>query len=732
MTLFRAHRVATPAILQLEAVECGAAALGSILGCYGRHVPLAELREACGVSRDGSTASNLLKAARRYGLEAKGYTVQLDAVRDLQFPFIVFWNFNHFLVVEGFRGDKVYLNDPASGHRTVSWSRFDAGFTGVVLILQPGPDFQRGGRRPTAVPGLWRRLRGNVPALAFCALAGLLLVLPGLAMPTFTQVFLDGVIIQGRHGWFRPLIIAMFATAALQLILNGIQLLYLRRLRLSLAAKLNAHFLWHLLRLPMRFYAQRFPGEIVARSALNDKVAETLSGQLARTVVDLFTMVAYALVMLYYSLPLTAIGVGFALVNFVVLRWMSARRVETNMRLAQDMGRVQATTIAGLQSIETLKAAGIEGGFLKRWYGQFAKASNARQQLEYSEIILGLLPTLLSTVITILILIAGAFQVIAGEMTIGMLVAFLSLMASFLAPVSALVDLGAVIQELQGDVLRLDDVLENPATVAPALTLRAGQPSQASLPEVRLAGALELRDVSFGYSRLEAPLIRDFSLRVEPGQRVALVGGSGSGKSTIAKLVCGLYAPWSGEILFDDRPRSEIPAVVMANSLAFVDQDVMLFEAPVRDNLCLWDRTVPDRTMWAACSDAAVQEVVSELPGGLDGQLLEGGANLSGGQRQRLEIARALINDPVLLVLDEATSALDAETEAVIDSNFRRRGCTCLIVAHRLSTIRDCDEIVVLDEGRIVQRGTHEQLWTAEGLYRELLSYQEQAGALDE
>ncbi len=720
-------RVRTPTILQMEAAECGAAALGIMLGYFGRVVPLAELRQKCGVSRDGSKASNMVKAARLYGLQAKGFSKQLDAVKELSCPFIVFWQFNHFVVVEGFSGDHVYLNDPALGHRRVTAAEFDEGFTGVVLVMEPGAEFVRGGRQPSAIAGLWRRLRGNVQALALIAVAGLLSVLPGLAIPTMAAVYIDSVVIEGRYDWFRPLIIAMIATLVLKLVLLAVQQTYMRSLRLGLIARMNSQFFWHLLRLPAGFYTQRFPGEIVNRMELNYKLASVVAGPLAGTAIDLLTMIIYGVVLLMFNIPLTLIATALTVCNLLYLRKLGKQRTEANIRYAQEAGKLEGFTIAGIQSIETMKASGMENDFYAKWMGYFAKSSNAGQELQQSNLILQIIPSFVDMVTTVLILILGGYYVIEGRMTIGTLVAFQGLMTSFLAPVASLTQLGSTIQELRGDLIRLDDVLTNPKAEDQQATITI-RPSSAAAPrpeKLRLEGELELKNVTFGYSPLEAPLVEGLNLRVRPGERVALVGGSGSGKSTIARLICGLYEPWSGEILFDGRPRKEWPTEVISQSLGMVEQQIMLFEGTVRENLTLWDKTIPDRALERASQDANIDDVIRDLPGTFSAELSEGGSNLSGGQRQRLEIARALVCDPAILVLDEATSALDSETEAVIDANFRRRGCTCVIVAHRLSTIRDCNEIIVLNKGKVAERGTHEQLWEAAGHYASLLQQQD-------
>ncbi len=743
-----ANRVRTPTVLQMEATECGAAALGIILGYYGRIVPLAQLRQECGVDRDGSKAFNILKVAQGYGMEAAGYSLSLANVRQLPPPFIVFWNFNHFLVVEGFSKERVFLNDPATGPRRVSVSEFSESYTGVVLALKPGPEFTKGGRQPSTILALWSRLQGSVPALLYCILAGFLLVIPGLAVPVFSQVFVDNVLVENRSDWLRPLILGMSLTAVLQGLLTLLQLRYLRQLKIKLSVGMSSRFLWHILRLPVRFYAQRFSGEISDRVQLNDKIAEVLSGQLATTAINSVMVIFYALVMFSYDTVLTGIGIFFAGVNVFMLQWVARHRVDGYRRLTYDQGKVGGVSIAGLEAIETIKASATESDFFARWSGYYAKAVNGQQTLEVTNQALGVLPPLLTSLTSMLILVVGGWRVMDGELSMGMLVAFQSLMDSFQKPVSELVSFASILQELDGDLNRLDDVLSNP--IAPQLEERnRGERSEVRSRDVsrqkskvrgnnnqqltinhqpstinyyQLRGHLELRNLTFGYSRVHEPLIENFNLTLKPSQRVALVGESGSGKSTIAKLVTGLYQPWSGEILFDGIPQDEIPQSVLTNSLSMVEQEIFLFAGTVRDNLTLWEPTVPMSQLVRACQDAVIHSKIVALPGGYEAQLRERGEILSGGERQRLEIARALVNDPAILVMDEATSALDAETEKIVDQNLRRRGCSCLIVAHRLSTIRDCDEIMVLERGKVVQRGTHEELRQVDGVYLKLLA----------
>ncbi len=719
-------RVKTPTVLQMEAVECGAASLAIILAYYERIVPLAELRIECGVSRDGSKASNLILAARRYGMMAEGFKAEhSDQLQELSFPFIVFWGFNHFLVVEGFSKHWVFLNDPATGPRRIDWEEFDEKFTGVVLVMEPGPDFHKGGRKPSVILGLIDRLQGSVGAILYCILAGFLLVLPGLAIPVFSQVFVDEILVENRTDWLRPLILGMILTTVFQGLLTLLRLRYLRKLRIKLAVGMSTRFLWHILRLPVKFYAQRYAGEISNRASFNNKVAQVLSGQLATTVIDTVMVLFYALVMFAYDGVLTLIGICFSAINGWALQWVARHRVDANMRLVQDWGKASGVGIAALQSIETLKASALESDFFSRWSGYYAKAATAQQELEVINQILGVLPIFLTSLTSMLILVVGGWRVMDGNLSIGMLVAFQSLMLSFQQPVNTLVDFGTTLQELEGDLNRLDDVLGNsldPELEPERLGERETRETRdREITDSKLQGYMELRNITFGYSHVDPPLIENFSLSLQPGQRVALVGASGSGKSTLAKLICGLYQPWSGEILLDGTPRGEIPREFLASSLSLVEQDIFLFGGTVRDNLTLWDVNIPDEQLVKACKDAAIHETVITIPGGYDGELLEGGINLSGGQRQRLEIARALVKNPAILVMDEATSALDAQTEQIIVENLRKRNCSCILVAHRLSTIRDCDEIIVLEKGKVVQRGTHEELWQEGGVYEKLI-----------
>ncbi len=688
-----------------------------VMAHHGRIVPLEELRLECGVSRDGSKASNVLRAARKYGLVAKGYRKEIDGLYDLTLPVILFWNMNHFVVLEGFRGKKVYLNDPATGPRVITMEELDGSFSGVVLTFEPGEDFLMGGERPSLRRALEQRLAGSRQALLFVILCGLFLVIPGLVVPTFSRFFVDEFLIGGRDSLIRPLLLGMALTAALRMALTWLQEYYLLRLETRLALKTSASFFQHILRLPVSYFSQRFAGEIGSRVMINDRVARLLSGKLATTALDCLLIVFYGALMLLYDVPLTLAVVALAVFNIVAVKIVSRRRIDAARKLLLDQGKLTGTAMNGLRMIETLKATGSEGEFFSRWAGYQAKTLKTEQALGLLTQLVTAVPPLLNSLITTVILFLGGLKVMDGQLSIGMLVAYQSLAVSFTRPLQTLVSFGSSIQELEADMNRLDDVLRHPQD-----RRYTSMPAQLEGPQrVKLSGELELRDVTFGYSPLDKPLIQNFNLSLQPGQRVALVGGSGSGKSTLARLIAGLYEPWQGEILFDGVPREQLATDLMANSLAVVDQEIFLFEGTVRENVSMWDRDINVPSITRACKDAAIDETIETRDGAYQARVEEGGANFSGGQRQRLEIARSLVGHPSILVLDEATSALDPTTEVAIDEHLRRRGCTTIFVAHRLSTIRDCDEIVVLERGKIVQRGTHEGMKDVVGPYADLI-----------
>jgi NHLM bacteriocin system ABC transporter peptidase/ATP-binding protein len=716
----RPKRVITPTLLQMEAVECGAASLGILLRHYGLWLPLEQLRVDCGVTRDGSKASNLLKAARRIGLDSRGIRCEIDALLKLEPPAILFWNFNHFLVFEGVSEGKVCLNDPATGPRRVSVEELEASFTGVVLIIRPTDKFQPGGHKPSLINSLRRRLSGFEIGIAFAVGAGLLLVLPNLVNPAFTKIFIDEFLVGDQMDVLRPLVVAMTITVILMTGLLVLQQHFLLRLETKLALTTSAKFFMHVVQLPMEFFSQRFAGEIGSRVLINDKVAKVLSEKLATTMLDMMSLIFFGLILLRYDVLLTVTCIAFSMINIIVTRLLQRPRTDASLRVLQEKGKLIGTSMSGLQMIETLKATGGENEFFGRWGGYQAKAIKSQQDMESYGQFLTAIPPFTKGLISAAILGLGGLSVMNGRMTVGLLVAFQTLMDSFTRPITTFVTFGNALQETEADLNRLDDVLRYERDSA-YLEGRAFDPAFEKI--IKLSGHVELRNISFGFNPLGPPLIENLSFTIKPGKRVALVGGSGSGKSTASKLVAGLFKPWKGEILFDGVPRDNVPPRLLHNSIGMVDQEIFMFEGTIRDNLTMWDSTVPDLHVTQACKDAAIAEVIATRQGGLNSYVAEGGTNFSGGQRQRLEIARALVNSPTFLILDEATSALDPTTEKIIDQNLRRRGCSCLIVAHRLSTIRDCDEIIVLEFGKVVERGSHDSLKDAGGPYSRLIKH---------
>lgn len=714
----RGGRVRTPTVLQMEAVECGAACLAMVLGHYGRHVPLEELRIACGVSRDGSRASNLLKAARSYGLTAKGMQMDLAALAQVAAPAVLFWEFNHYVVYDGmgrrFGRRGVYINDPGKGRRFVPMEEFDGSFTGVVLVMEPGDGFRRGGRRPGVLGAMPARLRGTAGTLPAAVLASLLLVAVGAAVPALSRTYIDMFLIGGQTSLLGVLFASMATCVLLTLVLTWLQQANLLHGRIISSTLSSARFLRHLLRLPVTFFSQRSPADLVQRLQSNDQVAETLARDLAAAGVDAVVVLLYAVLLYTYDPQLTFVGIGVALLNVAAMRLVVRLRATRTAKLRADTARLTNTSYTGLQLIETMKATGGEDGYFRKWAGQHATTLEEQQRLGVPSAWLGVVAPTLATFNSALILWIGGLRAVEGHISVGLLVAFQALVARFTAPLTRLNGVAGRIQDFAADVARLKDV-EN----FQADPRYAGPGSGDSTR--RLHGHVELANVTFGYSPLDKPLLDGFDLTVGPGQQVALVGGSGSGKSTVSRLISGLYAPWDGVIRIDGRRLEDIPRGALAASVSFVDQDVFLFEGSVRDNVALWDPSIPDEAVVEALKDAALYDMVLRRPGGIHGRVEQDGRNFSGGQRQRLEIARALVRRPSILVLDEVTSALDAETERVVIDNLRRRGCACVVIAHRLSTVRDSDEIVVLQHGTVVERGRHEELVARGGTYAALV-----------
>jgi len=703
----------------MEALECGAACLTMILAYYGKWVPLEQVRADCGVSRDGSKAVNVLKAARSYGLKAKGMTYSANALRKKgSFPCILFWNFNHFVVLCGFKGKHAYLNDPARGQIKVTMEEFEDSFTGVVLVFEKTDALVEGGSKPDTAAYARKRLKGLGGAVSFVMTTAAIVSVVDILIASRGTVFLDRILSGQDPEWLVPFTVIMLALAAVSGGASILSAVYLLKIQGKIAVVSSSRFMRHLLHLPMRFYSQRMVGDLQQRQSANEIIAYHLVGQLAPVLVNGVMLILYLVVMLHYSILLTAVGLVAVVSNAILARQISKKRVNISRAGAANMGKLYATTVGGIEMIETIKSAGAEQGYFGRWAGYQASVNEATARTSRLNEYLGALPQIMTQLANIAVLVLGIWLIVEKAFTPGMLLAFTGFLAAFMMPVNQLINLGQAVQEMETQMERIEDVMRYPVDVPEE---PGDLPNMDDIDREKLLGTVDLEGVTFGYSPLEPPLIEDFNLHIEQGEWVALVGGSGCGKSTVAKLVAGLYDPWAGEVKFDGIKVKDIPRPVFRGSLAVVDQDIVTFDDTVADNVRLWDRSIEDYEVILACRDAAVHDVVVNREEGYSGRVLPGGRNFSGGQLQRLEIARALAQDPTVLILDEATSSLDARSEAEVINRIRDRGITCIVVAHRLSTIRDCDEIIVLDDGKVVERGTHSELLALDGAYAELV-----------
>ena len=704
--------VKTPTIFQMEATECGAASLTMIFGYFGKFLPLEQMRVETGVSRDGCNAANIMRCAKKYGFEVHGYRREPEALRSIELPCIIHWNFNHFVVFEGFKGNYAYLNDPAMGRRRLTLEELDEGFTGVVLTFKPTASFQKEKKQGTSMNLIKARLKGQYSVIFQLLYVGLLLVFPGLILPVLSQVFMDDILVGGYTDWLTKLLVFMGALVLLKSALTYYRSLVLQRLRSKLTLISGNGFLRHMLRLPVSFFDQRYAGDLVERMESNTKVNEFLAGDLAETVLNIFVAVFYFFILLYYSPAMTAVG----MLNIVICMaavFVSNKMISgTTMKLQIAGGKLYGAVCAGLSITDTIKASGAEAEYSARILGFQAKQANMEQELNRYQQIAGAIPDAAGKITDALLLLVGGLLVIRGELTMGMLLAYNSLFDSFSEPVNKLVSFIQKIQTLKADLSRVEDITnyaQDERFTEKTVKVGGGR---------KLSGEIELRNISFGYSALKPPLVENFNFHLRSGESIAFVGASGCGKSTVSKMVSGLYRPWTGEVLVDGVPMTQVPAEVLNASVSTVSQNIVLFSGTVRDNLTLWNPAVLEEDMIAAAKDACIHDFIMQQKDGYDYKLSEGASNISGGQRQRLEIARALAIKPTILIMDEATSALDPIVEKQILDNIKRRGCTCVIVAHRLSAIRDCNQIIVMNRGKIVQQGTHRSLRDVDGYYR--------------
>ena len=705
-----------PVVMQLEMLECGAASLAMVMAYYDKWIPLEQARVDCGVSRDGSNAKNIMLAARSYGMVVKAYRMEPeDLLEEGPYPCIIHWGFNHFVVLDGFKGKKAVLNDPARGRVVVSWEEFDKEFTGICMTFEPGEDFEPSGRKKSVFDYAKDQMKGTGIAVAFVVLMTMITSMMGIINPVFSRIFLDRLLTGQSPGWFYPFIGAMCLFAVISIAAAWCSAIYSMKIQGKMAAVGNASYLWKVLRLPMQFFSQRIPGDIAERQESNAQIAGALVNIFGPLLINTIMMIFYLVVMIRYSLLLTVVGVGAIMINLLISIVVSNKRVNISRIQLRDQSKLSGATVSGISMIETIKASGAEKGYFGKWAGY--QASVNAQEVRFTKInqYLGMIPTAVNSIANLLVLGIGVWLVLQGQFTIGKIMAFQGFLSSFMTPANTLITAGQSMQEMITQMERVDDVMSYPSD--PCF-----DPREKVEDYEKLSGRIEMKDITFGYSRLGEPLIEHFTMTVEPGQKIAFVGRSGCGKSTLAKMLSGLYQPWSGEILFDGKPISEIDRHVFTGSVSVVDQEISMFDDTINENIKMWDSSIEDFEVIMAARDAGIHDDIVRRPGGYQHKLLEGGRDLSGGQRQRLEIARALAQDPTICIMDEATSALDAKTEFEVVKSIRDRGITSIVIAHRLSTIRDCDEIIVLDRGKVVERGTHDELMALNGAYTELVT----------
>ena len=707
-----------PVIMQLEALECGAACLDMILAYYGKWIPLEKVRKDCGVSRDGSNANYIRRAAINYGMNADGYKVEASYLENEGiFPCILFWNFNHFVVLDGFRKGRAVLNDPARGLVEVSKEEFETSFSGIIIELSPGEDFVPEGSPKSIMGFVRRKMKGLGPSFAFAVALSAITALVGMVNPAFQRVFLDQLLPGRNPGWVTPFLILASAIAVIQMVTAVVEKIFSLRMEGKLAVTSNSEYMWHVLRLPVEFFSQRQTGDLAMRKQTNATIASTMINTFTPLFLNAGMMIFYLVVMIRYNVILSLVGVASIALNSTLQKYISNKKINVSRVRLRDAAKLQSTTVSGIEMIETIKASGVEDEFFSKWAGYQASVNRQDMTSQHITQYSGLVLEFITTLSNDIILALGLLFTMSGHFSIGMLFGFQTLLTSFTAPVTQLTSARDLIREMRTDMERIEDVLEYPTDVSPD-SLKLND----NISYTKLSGRVEMKNVTFGYSPLAKPLIENFSLTVEPGQKIAFVGASGCGKSTIAKLLTGLYKPWSGEILYDGQRMDTIDRNLFTGSVAKVDQEVTLFEDTIAANIKMWDNSIENFEMILAARDASIHTDIIERDGGYNYILRENGKDLSGGQRQRLEIARVLAQDPTVLIMDEATSALDARTEAEVVQSVQERGITCIVVAHRLSTIRDCDEIIVMDQGHVVERGTHKELYEKGGLYKQLVS----------
>lgn len=707
--------VKVPVIMQLEALECGAACLTMILAYYDKWIPLEQVRFDCGVSRDGSNALNVLKAAKSYGLDTHAYKFDInDILSEATFPCIIHWDFDHFVVLDGFKNDKAYINDPAKGEYSISMKQFSDSYTGVCITFSPDKSFTPSGEKKSAFKMMRKWLKGTKTAMLFTVLISITSAILTAVNPQISEAFLDEVLSKRTHSFIVPFFIYVSIITLCEIVISAISDIYKKRLEGKTATINSMSYMWKILHLPMEFFSQRMAGDIQQRQAQTENITNLLVNTIAPLFLNMIMIVLYFVIMIRYSILLTFVGLSAMIINLFVSRIISNQRMNITRSSLVNSAKLSSYTVAGIEEIETIKSSGAENGFFSKWAGYQAAANSDNVRFLMLNFNLGLVPQFVSEAVNYVILLLGVYLAIKGHFTPGIVMAFQGYLTAFMGPTQTFINSSNQIQEMKTGIERIDDVMEYKNDDIFAEVNDENE-------YTKLSGNLEINNLNFGYSRLAEPIIVDFNLKLEAGKSVAIVGQSGCGKSTISKIIGGLYKPWSGDITFDGKKHREIDKTIFAASVAMVDQDIVFYEGSISDNIKMLDKSIEDYEMILAAKDARILDAINEKSGGFDHELLNNANDFSGGERQRIEIARVLAQDPTILILDEATSALDAKTEFEVIDMIKKRGITCIVIAHRLSTIRTCDEIIVLDNGKTIGRGTHDYLMSSCEEYKNLV-----------
>ncbi|BED91852.1 MAG: NHLP family bacteriocin export ABC transporter peptidase/permease/ATPase subunit [Candidatus Improbicoccus pseudotrichonymphae] len=707
-----------PMIMQMEALECGAACLCMIAAYYKKWIPLSKTREDCGVSRDGSVAKNILSAAKSYGFKTGAYRVEIDDLKKIKLPAIIHWNFNHFVVLNDFdlRNGKFYINDPGKGRYTVSKKEFDSSFTGIVLTFEPESHFKPEGKPKSVIKFLLKYLKGSMTPFLISMLISLSLSLIILVNPIFDHIYIDNILSGGQIYWLNTFLIWTTFVLILNVLISIVKSVFWLKIEGKFNIVSSSKFMWHLLKMPLIFFSQRYIGDIVERQNATGKIALNFIQRISPVVIDFISVMFYLFFMIKYNIVLTLIGMSSTFLNIWLVSFTTKKMEALQQNAMGNDGKLASVTYSSIEMIETIKSTGAETGFFERWSGFYSKQNNSVNNIDKFTKIIGEVPKIINEVTKIVLQVSGIYLIIRGKFTIGMLMAFNGFLTGFFKPIDAFLETYQSFSNLRNEMEKIDDVFEYKQEDHPVVLSSENEDSKL------FTGKLEIKNITFGYSRLAQPIIKNFNLKLDPGKSVALIGGSGSGKSTISKLIMGLYKPWEGEILFDGKKKEEIDPYRFYSNVSLVDQEKVMFNDTIKNNIKVWDKSIEDFSMILAAKDADIHQTIVTRKNGYDHVMREGGKDFSGGQCQRIEISRALATEPTLVILDEATSALDAKTENIVMQNIKNLGCSLLIIAHRLSTIRDCDEIIVLNSGVIVEQGTHKQLMESNNLYSKLVS----------